>query len=190
MGRGWVAATGEGGVARNLWISQQAVHGRCSVPPHDRSGVGGEHGQAEDGGGAVVEQPPVQLPARMPVGQRGGGSKLGQPRGHVEASEGGADERGGQRCQSGPSTRRGSIRATVACHASMARASSRAASAEGSLSRSAATSRMCAAIARRRAVVWALRQAASNCGVCRVIQERLTRTPSTSTTQSPRSCPG
>src|SRR3954451_4290754 len=48
------------------------------------------------GGRAVVEQSPVQLPRRMPVRKRGGGEG-GQPGGDVVAGGRGAREGGGQR---------------------------------------------------------------------------------------------
>src|SRR3954447_2222095 len=90
--RGWVAAAGEWGCGDQPVDPGGAVHDRLSGRRRGWAAVRLKNGE---GGRAVVEQSPVQLPRRMPVGQRGGGEG-GQPGGNVVAGGRGAGEGGGQ----------------------------------------------------------------------------------------------
>src|SRR4051794_36996766 len=83
-----VAAVSCGGVAGHLWRTDRVVCVGGEVVGGDVRGKGG---------GAVVEQPPVQLASGVPGGQRSGGGQRRQPGSDVVAGGRGAGERGGQR---------------------------------------------------------------------------------------------
>src|SRR3954469_2395300 len=84
-----------------MWRSTCGSRRRCARPViWRRRGWAAVRIGNGQGGRAVVEQSPVQLPRRMPVGKRGGGEG-GQPGGNVVAGGRGA----GEGCGQGPPVR-------------------------------------------------------------------------------------